>query len=186
MSEYGARVDDSTVRFERLLPGPIEKVWPWLADSGKRGQWFTSGRLPDRIGEAWEMRYHHADYSPNKAPPPPGLEQVDRETVTMPSLLLAIEPPYRLAFSFGNSIQTGEYSEVDIRLTEQADGMVRLVLTHSRLRNHDHTLKVSVGWHSHLAMLEHWASGRVPPSIWDVWRSLGGVYDRRYAEGAQA
>lgn len=99
----------------------------------------------------------------------------------MPSLLLAFEPPHRLVFSFGNSIKAGEYSEVDIRLTEQADGMLKLTLVHSRLRDHDHTLKVSVGWHSHLAMLEHRASGTVPPSIWDVWRSLQGVYDKRYS-----
>ena len=186
MSGYGVRVDDNTVRFERLLPGPIEKVWPFLADSDKRGQWFTSGRLPDKVGEAWEMRYHHSSYSPHKAPPPPGYEKVDQEDVTMPSLLLAIEPPHRLAFSFGNSIKQGEYSEVDIRLTPQADGMVKLTLTHSRLRDHDHTLKVSVGWHSHLAMLEHRAAGRVPPSIWDVWRGLQGVYDRRYADNPDA
>ena len=185
MNEFGVRVDDNTVRFERLLPGPIEKIWPFLADSDKRGQWFTSGKLPDRVGEAWEMRYHHSSYSPHKAPPPPGYEHVDREDVIMPSLLLAIEPPNRLVFSFGNSIKAGEYSEVDIRLTEQPGGMVKLTLIHSRLRDHDHTLKVSVGWHSHLAMLEHRASGKVPPSIWDVWRGLNGVYDKRYAEGAQ-
>ena len=49
--EFGVRVDDKTVRFERLLPGPIEKVWPYLADSDKRAQWFTSGALPAKVGE---------------------------------------------------------------------------------------------------------------------------------------
>ena len=36
MSKYGERVDDSTVRFERMLPGPIERVWEYLTDSDKR------------------------------------------------------------------------------------------------------------------------------------------------------
>ncbi len=180
MSEYGVRVDDSTVRLERLLPGPIEKVWPWLADSQKRGQWFTSGVLPE-VGGAWEMRYHHSSYSPHKSPPPPGFEKVDAEDVTMPSLLLALEPPHRIAFAFGNSIEQGKYSEVDIRLTPMADGRVKLTLTHSRLRDRDHQLLVSAGWHAHLAMLEHWASDKVPPSIWDVWRGKREAYDTRYA-----
>lgn len=181
MSEFGVRVDDRTVRFERLLPGPIEKVWAFLADSNKRGEWFTSGALPAKVGEPFEMRFHHADYSPNKAPPPPGYESVDREPQVMHSILLALEPPHRLAFSFGKSLEPSKYTEVDIRLTPQPDGKIKLTLTHSRLPDRDYALKISGGWHSHLAMLQHKAEGTIPPSIWDVWRQVDGVYDKRYA-----
>lgn len=179
-SEFGVRVDESTVRFERLLPGPIEKVWAYLADSDKRGEWFTSGALPAKAGDPFEMTFHHADYSPHKSPPPPGYEDVDREPKTMSSILLALEPPHRLAFTFGKPIADGQYSEVDIRLTPQADGKVKLTLTHSKLPDRDYALNISGGWHSHLAMLQHKAEGRVPPSIWDIWRQLQGVYDKRY------
>ena len=181
MSEFGVRVDDRTVRFERLLPGPIEKVWSFLVDSDKRAQWFTSGALPAKPGEPFEMRFHHADYSPHKAPPPPGYEKVDREGHTMTSILLALEPPHRLAFSFGKSTEPSEYTEVDIRLTPQADGKIKLTLTHSRLPDRDYALNISGGWHCHLAMLQHKAEGTVPPSIWDVWRQVDGAYDKRYA-----
>lgn len=181
MSEFGVRVDNATVRFERLLPGPIEKVWAFLADSDKRAQWFTSGALPAKLGEPFEMRFHHADYSPHKSPPPAGYESVDREPQVMNSILLALEPPHRLAFSFGKSVEPSEYTEVDIRLTPQADGKIKLTLTHSKLPDRDYALKISGGWHSHLAMLQHKAEGRVPPSIWDVWRQVDGVYDERYA-----
>ena len=176
MSEFGVRVDDSTVRFERLLPGPIENVWPYLADSEKRGQWFTAGGLP-QVGGAWEMRYRHASYSPHKSPPPPGLESADAEEKTMPSMLLALEPPHRIAFTFGNSIKAGEYSEVDIRLTPQADGKVKLTLTHTKLRDANHMRQVFIGWHAHLEMLQYRAEGKVPPSIWDVWRDVSGIYE---------
>ena len=180
-NEFGVRVDDSTVRFERMLPGPIEKVWAYLADSGKRGEWFTSGALPAKIGEPFEMTFHHADYSPHKSPPPPGYEDVDREPKTMTSILLALEPPHRLAFTFGKEISQGQYSEVDIRLTPQPGGKVKLTLTHSKLPDRAYALNISGGWHSHLTMLQDKAEGRVPPSIWDVWRQLQGVYDKRYA-----
>ena len=32
----GEIIDRQTVRFERLLPGPIEHVWPYLTESEKR------------------------------------------------------------------------------------------------------------------------------------------------------
>ncbi|MES2471723.1 MAG: SRPBCC family protein [Pseudomonadota bacterium] len=180
MSELGIRVDDSTVRFERTLPGPIEKAWAYLADSDKRAQWFTSGVLSAKVGEPFEMTFHHADYSPHKSPPPPGYENVDREPQKMTSILLALEPPHRLAFTFGKPIADDQYTEVDIRLTPQPDGKVKLTLTHSKLPDRTYALNISGGWHSHLAMLQHKAEGRVPPSIWDVWRQLQGVYDKRY------
>ena len=112
MSEFGVRVDNSTVRFERLLPGPIEKVWAFLADSDKRSQWFTSGALPAKVGEPFEMRFHHADYSPHKSPPPPGYENVDAEPQKMTSILLALEPPHRLAFTFGKPVADGTPAEI--------------------------------------------------------------------------
>jgi uncharacterized protein YndB with AHSA1/START domain len=126
------------------------------------------------------MTFHHADYSPHKAPPPPGYEKVDSEGHRMTSILLALEPPHRLAFSFGKTTDPSQYTEVDIRLTAQADGKVKLTLTHSKLPDRDYALNISGGWHCHLTMLQEKAEGRVPPSIWDVWRKLEGVYDKRY------
>ena len=178
--EFGIRVDDTTVRFERLLPGPIERVWAYLADSDKRAEWFTSGALPAKPGESFEMTFHHADYSPHKSPPPPGYENVDREPQKMTSTLLVLEPPHRLAFTFGKPIADNQYTEVEIRLTPQPDGKIKLTLTHSKLPDRKYALNISGGWHSHLAMLQYKAEGKVPPSIWDVWRQVDGVYDKRY------
>jgi len=112
---------------------------------------------------------------------PPGYENVDREPQKMTSILLALEPPHRLAFTFDKPIADGQYSEVDIRLTPQADGKIKLTLTHSKLPDRAYALNISGGWHSHLSMLQHRAEDRVPPSIWDIWRQLQGVYDKRYS-----
>ncbi|CFN67405.1 Uncharacterised protein [Bordetella pertussis] len=40
---HGARLDAQSIRFERLLPGPIERVWAWLADADKRARWLAGG-----------------------------------------------------------------------------------------------------------------------------------------------
>ena len=46
MSHYGERIGKTTVRFERLLPGPIERVWEYLTDSDRRATWLAAGGEP--------------------------------------------------------------------------------------------------------------------------------------------
>lgn len=38
---YGEKIAEESIRFERLLPGPIERVWAFLTESDKRGQWLA-------------------------------------------------------------------------------------------------------------------------------------------------
>jgi uncharacterized protein YndB with AHSA1/START domain len=50
MSEYGIVTEAGAVRFERLLPGPIEHVWAYLTQSDKRGTWLAAGPMDARVG----------------------------------------------------------------------------------------------------------------------------------------
>ena len=43
MNAYGTIVSPETVRIERLLPGPVERLWSWLTESEKRRLWLASG-----------------------------------------------------------------------------------------------------------------------------------------------
>ncbi|MEQ8750919.1 MAG: hypothetical protein RIC52_14200 [Amphiplicatus sp.] len=43
MSDHGQRIDKMSIRFERLLPGPIERVWAYLTEPEKRAEWFAGG-----------------------------------------------------------------------------------------------------------------------------------------------
>ena len=45
MNDYGELIDSSTVRFERMLPGPIERVWSYIVESDKRKQWLCAGDI---------------------------------------------------------------------------------------------------------------------------------------------
>jgi uncharacterized protein YndB with AHSA1/START domain len=178
MSEYGVRVDAHTVRFERLLPGPIERVWEYLVDSDKRGEWFARGPLPAKVGETFELRFKHSELSPNQAEPPARFAEMDKTGASGREVLLAIEPPHRLVFSFGHEDE--QASEVEIRLLPVDGDTVRLVLTHSRIPDRAYALNISGGWHSHLEMLQYKVEGRVPPAFWDVWRGIEDAYDKRY------
>jgi uncharacterized protein YndB with AHSA1/START domain len=45
MDKYGTIIAPNTIRFERLLPGPIERVWAYLTDPEKRAKWLASGPM---------------------------------------------------------------------------------------------------------------------------------------------
>ena len=182
MSDVAKIIDDHTIEFVRILPGPIEKVWAYLWDGEKRGEWFASGAMPTRPGESFEMRFKHSTLSPNQAPPPEKFIEMDRCGHTSENILLAREKPHLLVFTFGP--EGRDRSEVEIRLTyvgPPQDNKVRLTLTHRKIPDRKYAVDVSGGWHSHLAILQDKAEGKVPPAFWDVWRQYDGVYDKRYS-----
>ena len=59
----------ATVRLERLLPGPIERVWAYLTDSDKRATWFASGVFDLRVGGKADLHFDHSRISSEPSPP---------------------------------------------------------------------------------------------------------------------
>ena len=177
MDNYGKRIDDHTVRFERLLPGPVEKIWAYLTDSQKRGEWFASGAVPAKVGETFELRFKHSDLSPNKAPPPDRFQEMDQKGFLAHEKLIALEPMRRLVHTFGED--NPPPSEVEFLLAPEGD-KVRLTLTHRKVPDRAYAVNVSGGWHSHLAILQYKAEGKTPPPFWDVWRETEHTYEQRY------
>ena len=181
MEDFATRPDAHTVQFVRILPGPIERIWEYLWDGEKRGQWFASGAMPAKVGERFEMRFKHSELSPHQAPPPEKFIEMDKTGHTSTNILLACEPPRRLVFTFGPEARGT--SEVEFRLDPEGDPVdnkVRFTLTHRKIPDRQYAVDVSGGWHSHLAVLQDRAEGKVPPAFWEVWRRYDGVYDKRY------
>jgi len=48
-SSYGVLIEPATLKMERLLPGPIERVWAYLTQSDLRSQWMAAGDMPMTI-----------------------------------------------------------------------------------------------------------------------------------------
>ena len=71
MSEYGEMLSPNTVRFERLLPGPIDRVWSYIIDGEKRAQWLCGGDTEARTGGKIELRFHNGTISDLPDDPPP-------------------------------------------------------------------------------------------------------------------
>jgi len=43
-------VEPGTVKVERLLSGPVERVWAYLVESDKRARWLAAGEFELRVG----------------------------------------------------------------------------------------------------------------------------------------
>ncbi len=169
---YGQRIAPAEVRFERLLPGPVETVWEFLVDSEKRGQWLASGPMELKEGGAVELRFRHRDLSPHKVAPPERYREVDEKGHVSRERVLRVEPPRLLVISWGQS-------EVTFELIPEGRN-VRLILTHRQFADRAEMVQTSGGWHTHLDMLVERANGRVPKAFWAVFGNIEQEYEERY------
>jgi uncharacterized protein YndB with AHSA1/START domain len=169
---YGRITAPAEIRFERLLPGPIETVWGFLVDSEKRGQWLASGPMELKEGGAVELRFQHRDLSPHKVTPPERYREMDEKGHVSHERVLRIEPPRLLVISWGKS-------DVTFELVPEGKN-VRLILTHRRLSDRADRVQTSGGWHTHLDILAERASGRVPKAFWTVFGDIESQYEQRY------
>lgn len=149
MNEYGELLDESTVRFERLLPGPIERVWSFLTQSDKRARWLCGGDVETTADGHVDMHFHNMSLSNEDDIPRPEKYKDRPEKMSFAGKVTHCEPPHVLEHTWEFD---DESSLVRYELTEQ-DGKVRLVLTHRRLESADTVLSVSGGWHTHLNVL---------------------------------
>jgi len=148
MNEYGELLNESTVRFERLLPGPIERVWRYLTESDKRARWLCGGDVEAAIDGHVDMHFDNTALSAEDDIARGSSDVADK--VSFSGKVIRFDPPRLLehTWEFGD-----EHSAVCFELEELGD-RVRLVLTHRRLDTSDTVFGVSCGWHAHLDLLE--------------------------------
>ncbi|HEX4183765.1 MAG TPA: SRPBCC family protein [Caulobacteraceae bacterium] len=171
----GVATAPNTIRFERLLPGPVDRIWAYLTDSDKRGQWLASGVMPAVTGDAFDMRFDHRNLSDDVAPTPERYHHLEGGHVSR-HRVLRWEPPHVLALSWSDG--AGGESDVTFELAPEGDD-VRLVLTHRRLANGDVLRNVAKGWHTHLEVLGEKLRGRPTKSFWTLINAVDGVYDQK-------
>lgn len=174
-TKSSGRVEPGTVRFERLLPGPIERGWAYLTESEKRGKWLASGEMELRIGGKVELNFYHADLSPLDDPIPEKYKQMEQGH-TLTGRITRLDPPRLLSYTWGDD------SEVTFKLTPQNDEVL-LTLTHRRLGDDiDMLVSVGSGWHTHLGILVDHFNKREPKGFWSVHSKMEEAYRQRLSE----
>lgn len=177
---HGAPLGSDAVRFERLLPGPIERVWSFLVAPERLATWLAGGVLEPRVGGRVELVFRHAELSRDRAPPPPRYATYEEGHV-LRGTVTVWAPPRRLAYTWAEG--SGRSSEVTFEL-EPVGESVRLVLTHRRLDGRDARVSVASGWHAHLSILRDRLEGREPPAFWRLHGAREAEYQRRLPGGS--
>jgi len=166
---YGVLTEPATLKIQRLLPGPIERVWAYLTESDLRRQWLAGGQMEMKVGATFELVWRNDELTnpPGQRPPSFGDER------RMQSRITELDPPRKLAIAWGAS------GEVSFELDPQGEEVL-LTLTHRRLLPDRKTmLNVRTGWHMHLDILVARATGKEPAPFWDGWSRLKAEYERR-------
>lgn len=176
MNDYGVVTEPGTVRLERVLPGPIERVWKYLTDSELRAKWLAAGEMDLRVGGPVELRFRNSELSPVHEPTPERYRQY--QDVSFHGRITRCEPPRLLSYTWGEA--WGSDSEVTFELAPRGAEVV-MMLTHRRLADRDSMVSVASGWHTHVGILIDILNGREPPGFWSTHARLEAEYGKRIA-----
>jgi len=168
LDAHGVLTEPTTLRIQRLLPGPIERVWDFLTKSDLRRQWLAAGEMELKAGAPFEFVWRNDELTDPPGRRPEGFGEEHR----MKSRIIALEAPRKLVIAWGES------GDVTFELAPR-DGKVLLTVIHRRLADRPTLLMVGPGWHMHLDILVARMSGTKTEPFWDGWSRLKADYDRR-------
>jgi len=171
-SRFGTILGPDTIRFQRLLPGPIERVWAYLTESEKRGTWLAQGTMEPKVGSSFELRFRNDRLSDE---PEPEQHRSKSGTHNMTLQVLRCEPPRLLVHSWPQD--SGLPSQVTVELEPKGD-RVLLTLTHERA-SAAAMRKISGGWHVHLDFLVDRLEGRRTGTFWGRFEEVSREYEAR-------
>ncbi len=171
LAGLGDLIEPTTLRIERVLPGPIERIWTYLTDSKLRGKWLASGEMELRIGGRVELIWRNAELTPHNEKPPEGQSEEHR----MVGAVTALDAPRMIEFDWPN------VGSVTFELVPSGSE-VRFIVTHRKIPNRGTKVGVSAGWHAHLDVLVDVANNRVPEPFWPRVQRLRAEYDKRIPE----
>jgi uncharacterized protein YndB with AHSA1/START domain len=171
MNDLGTSTEQGTVRLERLLPGPIERLWAYLTESDKRATWFAGGTFDLRVGGRADLHFDHAKISSEKRPAdrPKDMKCDFTGTITR------LEPPRLLSYTFDAA---GPESEVTFELEPRGKDVL-LVVTHRRIVDRKTINNFAGGWDAHLGILADRLNGVEPRPFWTTHAKLKREYEAR-------
>lgn len=165
---YGEVIEPATLKIERVLPGPIERVWDYLTRSDLRRQWLASGDMATKAGTEFELTWRNDELTDPPGKRPDGFG--DQHSAVCE--LLEYDPPHILSYTFG------KHGEVTFTLTPQGDEVL-LTLIHRRMPDPGIMFMVGPGWHAHLDILVAKMHGLKAEPFWDSWVKLKAEYAKR-------
>lgn len=173
MNARGTLVDSKTARFERLLPGPIERVYAFLTTNEGLSTWLGIGDIEPRVGAKVALGMLPGDQDAPKQTEPHITGEV-----------LKAQPPHLLSFTWLAKRPSAEYADAATHVSVvtfelQPEGeQVRLTLTHEPILP-EYRSRTLGGWHALLDTLQARLEGREPEPFMDVFQRLHPEYERQ-------
>jgi uncharacterized protein YndB with AHSA1/START domain len=170
MSDY-ATASGSTLRIERRLPGPIERVWSYIVDPEKRALWFVGGPWDLRPGGTAHNEWDHTRLS--EEPTPEAWKSFDGMSTT--GTIVRVEPPHILAYR--TDMGMGEF-EVTFELRADGEDVI-FTLTQAPV-DAKGMADFASGWHAYVDILEDRVRGVNPRGFWTNFDRLAKAYAGRF------
>jgi uncharacterized protein YndB with AHSA1/START domain len=168
---YGQLIEPTVLKLERLLPGPLERVWDYITVAELRKQWLAAGDMRLEVGAEVDFVWRNDELTDPAGKRPEGMSAENRMTCR----ILEVDPPRRLFISWG--VQ----SDVLFELEPKGNDTL-MIVTHRRPPTRDTLLNVSAGWHAHVDVLAARLAGTRPGPHWDNWVRLRAEYDERFPD----
>lgn len=156
MNALGTIANTGTIRFERLLPGPPERVWNYLTRPELLATWLAQGELQLHLGGYVELRFDVIEGGGG-----------DKSGAVISGVVTRCEPPNSLGYYWAD---TATISNVIFEL-ERRSSQVLLLLTHAHLPK-PYIPTCSAGWHARLEILQEQLQDRPPSSFPALYESL--------------
>lgn len=170
-NEYGNTSEPGTFRIERLLPGPIDRVWAYLTEPEKRKKWFGAGPMELQAGGRVALQFRFSELTTEKTPPSKD------DSCEVPGRVTQCDPPRLLSYTWGDG---PDASEVTFELTQRGKSVL-LVINHRRLGDLGKMISVASGWHAHLCLLEDHLNGHRLRPFWATKAQMEEQYAERLA-----
>ena len=162
-------VEPGTVKLERLLPGPVERVWAYITESDKRAKWLCAGEFELRVGGKVRLEFDNNRLSTDQDAPP---KYKGREKGSFVGVVTRLEPKRLLAHTW--TWDSGD-TEVTYELTPRGKDVL-LTIVHRRVQGRDATASVMGGWDVHTGILADVLNGAEPRPFWKTHTKLETEY----------
>ena len=96
---YGLLTEPATLKIQRLLPGPVERIWVYLTESDMRRKWLASGFMEMKVGAPFELVWRNDELTDPPGQRPEGFGEEHR----MQSRITELDPPRKISFTWQNS-----------------------------------------------------------------------------------
>ena len=162
-------IEPGTVKLERLLPGPVERIWAYLTESDKRATWLAAGEFDLHVGGKIRLEFDNSKLPNDEA----GLVKHPGTGVhTFTGTITRLEPNRVLSYTW---IWGDNETDVTYELKPQGKDVL-LTIVHHRLKPRQTALGVTAGWDVHTGILADILNGVKPRPFWTTHDELQAVY----------